>query len=170
MVGRIGRPHGVRGEVTVEVRTDSPDVRFAPGTALVTESSKSDVPGQLTVLNAHWHSGTLLVAFDGVNDRGAAEGIRGTLLVIDAADAISATDDPDEFHDVQLIGLHAEDTSGAALGVIEEVLHTPAGELLSLRRTDGGETLVPFIQQMVPIVDTDGGRIVIDPPEGLLDL
>jgi 16S rRNA processing protein RimM len=166
VVGRIGRPHGVRGEVSVEVRTDSPDERFAPGAVLVTEPVER---GPLVVTRLHWHSGRLLLTFDGVVDRTAAETLRDTLLVVDSDD-LPALDDPDEFYDHQLLGLRAELLDGTALGTVEDVLHAPAEDLVAVRRPDGGELLVPFVSEIVPEVDITGGRLVIDPPEGLLEL
>jgi len=166
VVGRIGRPHGVRGQVSVEVRTDSPDERFATGSVLSTDPSER---GPLTVSRRHWHSGRLLLAFDGVADRAAAEALRDTLLVVDSDD-LPDLDDPDEFYDHQLVGLRAELTDGTELGTVEDVLHAPAEDLVAVRRADGGEVLVPFVSAIVPVVDLSGGRMVVDPPEGLLDL
>jgi len=81
VVGRIAKAHGIGGEVAVEVRTDAPDDRFAPGTSLLTEPGER---GPLTVRRTRWHSGRLLVVFDEVADRTAAEALRGTLLVADS--------------------------------------------------------------------------------------
>jgi len=166
VVGRIGRPHGIRGEVSVEVRTDSPDERFAAGSVLVTDPAER---GPLTVSRLHWHSGRLLLTFDGVADRSAAEALRGTLLVVDSAE-LPALADPDEFYDHQLVGLRAELPDGAVLGTVEDVVHALAEDLVAVRRPDGGELLVPFVSEIVPTVDLPAGRIVVDPPEGLLDL
>jgi 16S rRNA processing protein RimM len=166
VVGRIGRPHGIRGEVSVEVRTDSPDERFAEGSVLVTDPSER---GPLTVTRLHWHSGRLLLSFDGVSDREGAEALRETMLVVDSDD-LPPLADPDEYYDHQLVGLRAELPDGTELGTVEDVLHSPADDLLAVRRTDGEELLVPFVSVMVPTVDVPGGRVVVDPPDGLLDL
>ena len=104
VVGRIGRAHGIRGQVTVEVRTDDPDLRFARGAKLLTEPAER---GPLTVADARDHSGRLLLSFEGVVDRNAAEALRNTMLLVDASD-VPPSEDPDEFHDTQLIGLHAD--------------------------------------------------------------
>jgi len=77
VVGRIGRPHGIRGEVTVEVRTDTPELRFAPGSVLETDPARL---GPLTVAAARWHSGRLLLLAEGVHDRTGAEALRGLVL------------------------------------------------------------------------------------------
>jgi 16S rRNA processing protein RimM len=103
VVGRIGRPHGVRGELTVEVRTDSPELRFAPGT---TVSTDPEAAGPLEIEAARWHSGRLLLSFVGVRDRTAAEGLRNVRLVVDVPDD-ETPEDPEEFYDHQLVGLAA---------------------------------------------------------------
>src|SRR6202044_582475 len=81
IVGRIGRPHGIRGEVVVAVRTDEPDLRFAPNASLDAEGH-----GTLTVASRRWHSGQLLVAFEGIADRTAAAGLTTTWLSVDTAE------------------------------------------------------------------------------------
>ena len=165
-VGQIGRAHGIRGQVAVVVRTDEPDVRFVPGTTLATEPPER---GPLTVAATRWHSGRLIVTFDGVRDRNAAEDLRGTLLVLDSAQ-IPVPDDPDEFYDHQLIGLGVVTAAGDAVGEVTDVLHH-GQDLLVVRRGHGtaGEALVPFVSAIVTDVDVPGGRLVIDPPPGLLD-
>jgi len=98
-----------------------------------------------------------------------ADSLRGVLLCVDSAD-VPATDDPDEFHDHQLVGLAAVTPDGEALGEVVRVEHAPASELLVLRRPDGRTALVPFVKAIVPEVDLAGGRVVMTPPEGLFDL
>lgn len=163
-IGRIGRPHGIRGEVTVDVRTDDPDSRFALGAVLVTDPEDA---GPLSIEDVRWHSGRLLLRFTGVDDRTAAEELRGTWLVIDPAD-VPPSDDPDEFHDQELVGLAVVTKDGAEVGSVTEIRHF-GQDLLVVGRVGGGEALVPFVAAIVPEVDLDGGRIVIDPPPGLLD-
>jgi 16S rRNA processing protein RimM len=165
VVGRIARAHGIGGEVAVEVRTDSPDVRFQPGSVIDTEPAER---GPLTVERARWHSGRLLVAFSGVPDRTAAEALRNTMLVVDSASSPSV--DEDEYWDHQLLELAAVTTDGAPLGTVADILHPPGGDLLVVRRPEGGELLVPFVRAIVPTVDLETRTIVVDPPEGLLDL
>src|SRR5437764_6447023 len=101
VIGRILRAHGLRGEVVVDVRTDLPRERFAPGTELQTEPTGR---GTLRVAGSRWHSGRLLVSFAGYADRTGAEGLRGLALVVDSAE-LPPSDDPDEFGDHELIGL-----------------------------------------------------------------
>jgi 16S rRNA processing protein RimM len=165
VVGRIGRPQGVRGEVTVEVRTDDPDERFAPGSVLRTDPAER---GPLTVERARDHSGRRVVAFEGVPDRTAAEGLRDTLLLVDVT-SLPDLDDPDEFHDWQLRGLAAVLADGSAVGVVTDVLHLPHGDVLVLERDGGAEALVPFVRAIVPEIDLSAGRVVLEPPPGLLD-
>ena len=168
-VGRVAKAHGVRGEVAVEVRTDSPEERFASGANLTGRRGRSrSADTELTVEAARNHSGRLLVRFVGVESREAADALRGTMLLVDSAD-IDAPEDPDEFADHQLIGLDAVAVTGELLGTVTDVLHTPAGELLELALSGGGEALVPFVLVIVPEVDLEAKRVVIDPPEGLFE-
>lgn len=171
VVGRVVKAHGIRGELVVEVRTDSPEERFTPGTCLVgrTGKGRTSTDREVTIEAARNHSGRLLVRLEGIVDRDSADAARGMLLIVDS-DALPDTGDPDEFHDHQLVGLRVHDTAGARLGVVTEIMHTPAGELLAIRLEDGTDALVPFVTEMVPDVDLEAGTCVIDPPEGLLDL
>jgi 16S rRNA processing protein RimM len=166
VVGRVGRAHGIRGDVFVEVRTDDPEARFAAGSVLATDPADA---GPLTVDRVRWHSGKLVLGFAGYPDRTAVERLRGIRLVIDS-DELEPLDDPDEFHDHELVGLEVLTTDGTRVGTVAEMIHGPAGELLAVKRADGGEALVPFFRDFVPTVDVKGGKVVIDPPEGLLDL
>jgi 16S rRNA processing protein RimM len=167
-VGRIARPHGVHGEVVVEVRTDEPEERYAVGTELITDAPPG-VPGRLTVAARRPHQGRLIVTFDGVAARDAAEALRGVLLQVDSAQ-VAPPSDPEEFHDHQLVGLDVVTPAGERLGDVVRIDHAPAADLLVVERGDGRTLLVPFVAAMVPEVDLAGGRIVVDPPPGLLDL
>ena len=166
VVGRVGRAHGVSGEVAVSVTTDDPADRFADGAVLATDPAER---GPLRIVRSRWHSGRMLVVFDGVTDRIGAEALAGTSLLVDTAD-LPPLADPEEFYDHQLVGLAAVGTDGAPIGTVADVIHSPGSELLAVHRTDGGEVLVPFVRDIVPTVDVGGGRVVIDPPEGLLEL
>jgi 16S rRNA processing protein RimM len=165
-VGRVGRAQGIRGEVVVEVRTDDPEGRFAPGAALATDPPHV---GPLVVGRIRWHGQRLVVRFRNTPDRGAAEALQGVLLQVDVPDD-ARPEDPDEYYDHQLVGLAVVTVDGAEVGEVAEVLHLPSQELLAVRRDDGSEALVPFVAAIVPEVDLAGRRLVIDPPEGLLDL
>jgi 16S rRNA processing protein RimM len=171
IVGRVGRPHGLRGEVVVGVRTDEPDLRFAVGAILdVAEQEDGPVDRQrLTVAAARWHSGQLLVAFTGITDRSAAGELTGSWLSVDSSQ-LPDIGDPDEFRDHELVGLSVRTAAGDQVGVVTDVLHY-GQDLLVVRRSDGGngESLVPFVKAIVPEVDLTAGVLVIDPPPGLLD-
>jgi 16S rRNA processing protein RimM len=208
VVGRITRPHGVRGEVSVEVRTDDPDLRFAVGRVMATDPAAA---GPLTVESVRWHSGRLLIRFAGIADRNQAEELRGTWLTLDSAE-VGSTGDPDEFHDHELIGLAVVTTLGEPVGRVTDVRHfgqdllviepaparssaapeagpaetgpVPTGPAQAGRGPGsparaaraqpgnglGSELLIPFVAAIVPEVDVAAGRLVIDPPPGLLEL
>ncbi|PRY45664.1 16S rRNA processing protein RimM [Geodermatophilus tzadiensis] len=165
VVGRIGRPHGVRGEATVEVRTDDPDDRFVPGAVLLTDPAAR---GPLTVAGARWHREVLLLAFEGYSSREDVETLRDTLLEVPVAD-LPELEDPESFYDHQLVGLAVRLADGSPLGTVTAVRHEGA-DLLVVARDGGRELLVPFVTAIVPTVDLAAGVVVVDPPEGLLDL
>jgi 16S rRNA processing protein RimM len=167
-VGRVVKAHGVTGEVVVEVRTDDPDIRFAPGAVLRAKGS-DDRQRDYVVEAARAHGGRLLVRLAGVADRDAADALRGSLFVIDSEN-LPAIDEPDTYYDHQLEGLRVRTTDGRELGTVAEVLHTAAGELLAVNRGQAGELLVPFVSAIVTSVSLDAGTVEIDPPEGLLEL
>ncbi|GAA5181989.1 ribosome maturation factor RimM [Rugosimonospora acidiphila] len=182
VVGQIVRPHGIRGEVVVEVTTDAPGDRFVVGSVLAADPT-GPVPtapvtgngngralsGGLLIEALRPHQGRLIVAFEGVLDRNTAEALRGVRLWVDSAD-IAEPDDPDEFNDFQLIGLYAVDTAGQRLGEVVRIEHGPAADLLVVRLTEGRDVLVPFVRAIVPTVDVKGGQVVLTPPEGLFDI
>ena len=169
LVGRIGRPHGVRGEVTIDVRTDEPDLRFAAGSTLRADApaGADRRPASLTVAASRWHQKFLLVTFEEVTDRNQAEALRGTLLHT-TIPADATPEDPDEYYDHQLVGLKAEDTDGTALGEVVAVVHGAAQDLLTVRTPDGRDALVPFVTALVPEVDLAGGRVVVADRPGLV--
>ncbi len=168
IVGRVGRPHGIRGEVVIGVRTDEPDLRFAVGATLDVGADDEGLAdgGTLTVASARWHSGHLLVGFAGVADRTAAAGLTGSWLSVDSS-RLPDLKDPDEYRDHELIGLAVRTAAGRPVGVVADVLHY-GQDLLVVQRPDG-ECLVPFVKAIVPEVDVRAGVLVIDPPPGLLD-
>ena len=165
IVGRIGRAHGIKGDVTVEVRTDEPELRLGPGAVLMTDPSSA---GPLTVASGKVHSGRLLLRFEGVHDRNGAEALRGTLLIAEI-DPEDRPEDPDEYYDHQLIGLDVVLADGTVVGELTEVLHLPYQDLLNVVRPDGTEVLVPFVNEIVPEIDLEAQRAVITPPPGLID-
>lgn len=169
LVGRIGKPHGIRGDVTIDVRTDEPERRFAPGSVLRVEPPRgSHTPHRtLTVASSKWHQSVLLVSFEEVADRNAAESVRGILLHADIP-ADATPDDPDEYYDHQLVGLAAYDVGGAVLGEVTGLVHGGAQDLLVIRTPEGREALVPFVKALVPEVDVAGGRVVVADRPGLV--
>jgi 16S rRNA processing protein RimM len=222
IVGRVVKPHGIRGEVIVEVRTDEPEARFVAGSVFTTEAPKGrgrtgpgagpsangargsaatgppsdasggsgtarpagdssgdaaaavpgksvSVPPELTLEAYRWHQGRLIAEFAGFADRDVAEVLRGVLLCVDSAD-IEPPSDPDEFHDHQLVGLTVVSVDGEPLGEVAHIDHAPASDLIVLRRPAGGTALIPFVREMVPDVDLVAGRVIVDLPDGLLDL
>ena len=169
VVGRVVKAHGITGEIAVEVRTDDPDTRFAPGTRLRARPSRGGPQREHVIESARDHSGRLLVRLEGVADRSAAEALRGHVFLVDTED-LPPIDDPDEFYDHQLEGLRVVTTDGRLIGNVNEVLHTAAGELLSVTSETGAEVLVPFVSAIVTEVSLQDETIEIDPPEGLLEL
>ncbi|HEU0190092.1 MAG TPA: ribosome maturation factor RimM [Mycobacterium sp.] len=170
-VGRVVKAHGVTGEVVVEVRTDDPDLRFAPGATLHAKSRGGDRRSYV-VETAREHGARLLLRLAGVADRDGADALRGNVFVVDAADLPPITE-PDTFYDHQLEGLRVRTVDGQEIGTVTEVLHTAAGELLAVRRSgadEPGELLVPFVAAIVTSVSLADAVVEIDPPDGLLDL
>jgi len=167
-VGRVVKAHGIGGEVVVEIRTDDPAARFASGNSLRTKQPRGGGERDHVVESAREHGGRLLVRLAGVADRDAADALRGALFVVDSDD-LPPIDEPDTYYDHQLEGLRVRTATGEDVGVVSEVLHTAAGELLAVRRGDG-EVLVPFVNAIVTSVSLDDQLVEIDPPEGLLEL
>ncbi|OSC42356.1 ribosome maturation factor RimM [Mycobacterium decipiens] len=176
VIGRVVKSHGVTGEVVVEIRTDDPDTRFTPGTRLRASRSRDGDPERsaagYVIEGVREHGGRLLVRLAGVTDRDAADALRGSLFVIDSDD-LPPIEEPDTYYDHQLEGLRVQTMAGLGVGVVTEVVHTAAGELLAVKG-DSGEVLVPFVRAIVTSVSLDDGLgngvIKIDPPDGLLDL
>ncbi|WP_435771171.1 ribosome maturation factor RimM [Nocardioides sp. SYSU DS0651] len=168
VVGRIGKPHGVRGEVTVDVRSDEPERRYAVGAVLAVEPPKGSAFSHraLTVSRTRWHQGVLLVTFEELADRSAAEAARGVVLTAQVP-ADEVPEDPEEFYDHQLVGLQVHDLDGSHLGEVVGLFHG-AQDLLRVRTTDHREALVPFVAALVPEVDVAGGRVVVADRPGLV--
>ncbi|MDM8083562.1 ribosome maturation factor RimM [Cellulomonas cellasea] len=160
-VARIGRALGLRGEVVLDVRTDTPEERLAVGAVLQTVPASA---GPLTVERARSQAGRWTVAFAQVHDREAAEALRGVELVVEEDES----DEEDAWYPHELAGLRAEHVDGRVLGEIVGLEHLPAHDALLLREPSGARTLIPFVRAIVPVVDVAGGRVVLDPPGGLL--
>lgn len=181
-IGRVTKPHGVRGEISVDPSTDDPGGRFAPGTVL--HGVQAGRERELTVAGARPHQGRLLVRFEEVPDRTAAESLRGMRFLAEAVPDAAG----EAHYDHELVGLRVLDCGdvdaaeaearaydGAQpepvdVGEVAGVVRNPAQRLLRVALDDGGEALVPYVRAIVPIVDVEQGAIVITPPAGLLEL
>lgn len=155
----------MRGEVSVEVRTDAPAARFVPGAVFATDPAGV---GPLELAGARTQGTTTVLSFVGVADRTAAESLRGTLLL--AAPALGADGPEDDWPVGDLVGLRAELVDGTPAGVVAGLERSPAHDLLVITEPSGGTALVPFVTALVPVVDVAGGRLVLDPPGGLLEV
>ncbi|ADG98426.1 16S rRNA processing protein RimM [Segniliparus rotundus DSM 44985] len=171
MVGRIAKSHGLTGEVAVEIRTDDPERRFAPGSTLLLRMPKAKQADKaLHVLSAREHASHLLVTFAEVMDRAAADSLRGALLVVRTED-LPPSEDPDEFYDHELVGLRIVDRAGGGeLGEVADVVHSAGGDWLVARVEGGREVLVPFVAAIVVEVSLAEKTAWVELPEGLLDL
>lgn len=161
MVARIGKAQGLKGEVAALVHTDDPQARFATGEVLLTEPESA---GPLTIASARNSNGRWFLGFTGFASRTAAEGLRGVELFVEVSDS----DEDDAWYEHELAGLRAELQDGTVVGEVVGLVHTPAHDVLVLREEGGERTLVPFVTAIVPTVDVAGGRVVLDPPGGLL--
>lgn len=163
VVAVVGKAHGVRGEVTLGLRTDEPERRLAPGSSVVTEHDHR----QLDIDALRWISGKPVVKFHQVTDRNGAEALRGSVLV-SLVSPDERPESPDEFYDRQLVGLRVLDQAGDEVGEVSDVIHLPAQDLLSITTT-AGEKLVPFVEALVPTIDLSAGLLQLAEVPGLLD-
>lgn len=160
-VARIGRAHGLKGEVSVELRTDIPEDRLVPGEVFDTEPASA---GPLTVDRVRVQAGRWYVQFEEIRDRDAAEAARGVELTLDGAES----DEDDAWYVHQLVGLAAVRPDGTALGEVVDLLSMPAQDVLVVREPNGHRAMIPFVEEFVPEVDVEAGRVVLTPPFGLL--
>jgi 16S rRNA processing protein RimM len=161
VIGRIGRAHGIRGELNVEIRTDEPERRFAPGSTVICGGRP------LTVESSRHHSGRLLVAFRGITDRTAAEQLHGSILEAEVDEA-ERPDDPEEFYDHQIVGLQVRGPDDGVVGTVTSVVHLPHQDTLVVD-ADGRKVLVPFVSALVPTVDVTEGFVRLADVPGLVD-
>jgi len=161
VVGRIGRAHGVLGEATVQVQTDDPDVRFKVGAKLSLDNGKD-----LTIRSARWHNQILLLAFDGIIDRNQIEELRDQMI---SAEVDITSLSPGEYHYQQLLGCQVFLQSNQLIGEVDEIVKLPGQDLLSVAR-NGKKVLIPMVKKIIISIDVSAKKIVVDPPEGLLDV
>ncbi|MFX1818989.1 ribosome maturation factor RimM [Pseudarthrobacter sp. CC4] len=163
-VARIGKPHGIRGEVTVQVLTDAPGDRFVPGAEFTVEPA---AVGPLTVNSARWNKDILLLGFDGIETRNEAETLRGAKLFIETEEL--EEDDDEGWYEHELVGLEAR-VGSTVVGKVAALNTGTAQDLLMVTTPEGVEILVPFVEQIVPEVNIEEGYILLTPPEGLFEL
>ncbi len=163
-VARIGKPHGIRGEVTVQVLTDAPGDRFVPGTVFVVEPASA---GPLTLNSARWNKDILLLGFDEIETRNEAETLRGAKLFIETEELDE--DDDEGWYEHELVGLEAR-IGSRVVGKVTALNTMPVQDLLMVTTPDGGEVLIPFVEQIVPEVNIEEGFILLTPPDGLFEL
>jgi len=162
VLARVGRAHGVRGQVYLDIRTDRPDSRFVLGQNYTTDAAS---PGTLTLTELRPGPKGTIAAFDQVNDREAAQALRGVALIAQ----VDPRDEDNAWYPKDLRGLPVELPDGTKVGQVRNVLTRPAQDLLEIDQLEAGEiALVPLVQEVVPVVDPAAGRIIIDPPPGLV--
>ncbi len=170
-VARIGKPHGIRGEVTVELFTDSPEIRFTRGNVFAVKKNSAGAESypELTVEKSRWHKNILLVKFTEFSDRNTAELLRNSELY---AEPEESTEDDDSWYADELIGLavHQDSTDTSMIGEVSNLITGQAQDLLEIRLFEGHEVLVPFVEEIVPVIDEENGVVIITPPTGLLEL
>ena len=165
MIGRVIKSHGIRGEVSVEVTTDEPELRFAVGEVL--HGKQANRERDLTVASARPHKGRLLLTFEEVADRTEADTLRGMRFM---AAPLEDEDDDEGFYDHDLIGLRIIH-EGTDIGEVTGVTHVGPRTTLEVAVSEGDRTaMIPFVHDIVPEVDLEAGTATITPPEGLLDL
>lgn len=165
-VARVGKPHGVRGEVTVQLFTDEPSERLAPGAELIRTPGRDTLDRSttsLTVTGQRWNKSICLLRFAEVDDRDAAEALRGSFLHID----VPAEPEDDGWYSHQIAGLRCVGPDGEELGTARELITGAAQDLLSVGTPSGEEVLVPFVVELVPEIDLEAQLIRLNPPAGL---
>ncbi|MEM8961182.1 MAG: ribosome maturation factor RimM [Acidobacteriota bacterium] len=167
-VGRILRPHGIRGDLKIQVESDVVD-RFAVGRTVIAELGRGGRGGRRTleIKSARHHSDGLLARVAGVDDRDAAEALRNATLVVRRDDVPPPPDD--QWYVWQLAGCRCSDVETGDLGTVETVIEDGGGHLLSIVDDQGRRLLVPFVNAMCTAVDVEAGRIELDLPPGLIE-
>ena len=166
VVGRVARPHGIRGQVIVNPETDFPGERFHPGAELFVNRAGRAEP--ITITTVRFQQLRPVIGLHGIDDMNAAATLAGAELRV-PVDRLAVLP-PDTFYRHDLIGCAVETSAGAVIGRVEDVEGTMAGSRLVVKANGGAEVLVPLAAEICRVIDPAAKRIVIDPPEGLLEL
>lgn len=187
VVASIGRAHGLRGEVSLVLRTDQPEERLLPGTVFdaapggrssrggrsehedASAAVSRPVPSELTLTSTRTQADRWYARFEEIPDRTAAEALRGVELSLQLDAQQEAEEDPDAWYPAQLEGLTVRHVDGRELGVVTSIQHYPAQDLLLVRTPEGRKVQLPLVTQLVPEVDLEAGVILADPPGGLFE-
>jgi 16S rRNA processing protein RimM len=167
VIAHIARAWGIKGEVIADLHTDFPD-RFDDVEAVTLRRGATE---REAVLEGYrFHKGRVLLKFEGVDTMSDAELLAGFDVRIDEAELYELPEGDDLYWEFDLVGCRVETVDGETVGEVEALLGTDGGDILSVRRSDGKEVLIPFVDEICPTVDVEAKRIVVDPPEGLFDL
>lgn len=168
-VGRLTKPHGLKGGVKLELFTDNPDLRFVPGAVFHLQvPAESPWFGQsITMRELRWYNDAPVGFFEELSDRTAVESIVRAILWIDEATVDAGTED-NAWYDQQLIGMDVV-RNGHSVGTVHEVQHLPAHDLLVVKTPEGEHVLVPFVEAIVPAVDAEARTVTVTPPTGLFE-
>lgn len=170
IIGRIRKPQGIRGEVTVELLTDEPDRFFAPGARVLAGTVDGDIarpPRTLTVEHAKPFRDGLIVKFDVIADRTGAEPWRQRYLLVPREELTPPGEDEVFVHD--LVGLEVRDEAGELIGKVAAFYELPQGITLEVKRQGKGDVLVPYQPLVVREVDLDAGTLTVDSASGLFE-
>jgi 16S rRNA processing protein RimM len=165
LIGQIVSPFGVKGQLKLKAFTDRPDHIARRVRTLYLQLGKERAEHTLTRLHEH-KPGLLILTLKGVDDRDAAEELRGAEVYISAKDAAPLAEDEYFLHD--LVGLEVITAEGQAVGKVREILETGAGEILVITRPGQPDALVPMVREFITRLDIPAGQVVVAPIEGLL--
>jgi 16S rRNA processing protein RimM len=163
-VATVTRPHGLGGQVALRLRTDRPDQRFRLGAVFQVDDAAGQVPASCTLVSFRAQGASAVAGFAEIRDRDGAESMRGASLLAESA----AGEEADAWYPSELRGAAVELPDGSPVGVVKNLLTGAAQDLLEIEQPDGSLALVPLVAALVPVVDAAAGRIVVDPPAGLV--
>ncbi|RUP86827.1 ribosome maturation factor RimM [Dermabacter sp. HSID17554] len=168
VVGTIGKAHGLKGEVSLMVRTDIPEERLVRGAEFDVDGPEG-VPARLTLTSTRTQQGRWYAKFAEIPNRTVAESLRGADLTLELDREEEFEEDPDAWYPEELKGLEVRTEDGRVLGTVIGLDHYPAQDVLLVRGGDGRRIMLPFVEELVPEVDIDNGFVLADPPGGLFD-